>query len=99
MPNGAPAQTTPALPPARPPSNLPIFLSLRLAPDDAAQAQCSHIPRTNRDPAPTHLPPTSQSLRRALDDAAKAQFSARRNPEDCAWLYLALGKKSELPAG
>jgi hypothetical protein len=32
-------------------------------------------------------------------DLAKAQFAARRDPHDCALMYIALGKKSLLQVG
>lgn len=38
------------------------------------------------------------TLRNAIEVAAKVAFTRRRNPEDCALLYLALGKKTQLQA-
>lgn len=35
-------------------------------------------------------------VRQQADALAKAQFAARRNPHDCALLYVALGKKTLL---
>lgn len=38
------------------------------------------------------------TLRNAVEAAAKAQFTKRKEPEDCALLYIALGKKKQLQA-
>ena len=44
------------------------------------------------------LPLQGDALRAALEDVAKLQFTQRQNPEDCALLYVALGKKKQLQA-
>ncbi len=36
------------------------------------------------------------ALRAALDTAAKVQFAERKDPQDCALLFVALGKKGQL---
>ena len=40
--------------------------------------------------------PQGDSLRAALDTAAKVQFACRKDPQDCALLFVALGKKGQL---
>ena len=42
--------------------------------------------------------PQGDALNRALEGAAKAHFTRRKEPEDCALLYIALGKKKQLEA-
>ena len=42
--------------------------------------------------------PQGDTLRNAIEAAAKAQFTKRKDPEDCALLYIALGKKKQLQA-
>ena len=42
--------------------------------------------------------PFGDTLRNALDAAAKVQFAKQKNPEDCALLYIALGKQHQLHA-
>ena len=40
--------------------------------------------------------PQGNDLRAALDTAAKVQFASRKDPQDCALLFVALGKKGQL---
>ena len=40
--------------------------------------------------------PQGDPLRAALDAAAKVQFARRKDPQDCALLFVALGKKGQL---
>ena len=40
--------------------------------------------------------PQGDALRAALDTAAKVQFASRKDPQDCALLFVALGKKGQL---
>lgn len=42
--------------------------------------------------------PQGDELKALFEQVAKLQFSERRNPEDCALLYLSLGKKKQLQA-
>lgn len=45
------------------------------------------------------LPAKNCQVHELAERLAKAQFAARRNPDDCALLYCALGKKSVLQVG
>ena len=40
--------------------------------------------------------PQGDALRAALDTASKVQFASRKDPQDCALLFVALGKKGQL---
>ena len=42
--------------------------------------------------------PQGDALNKVLETAAKAHFTKRKEPEDCALLYIALGKKKQLQA-
>ena len=42
--------------------------------------------------------PNGETLRQLIDGAAKAHFVRRKDPQECALLYLALGKKTQLQA-
>lgn len=39
------------------------------------------------------------AVRAQAEALAKAQFAARRDPQDCALLYIALGRRALLQAG